>query len=108
MYGTEGSLKGWIEGSRWHHFDNSTVNPNEKPPAATRGGVTPPPPPGSMEGLWVNGEPRRLCTRPPPGVCRFESCSFHVCPENRHCLLRIWEAGRWWLACLNCPYRIEE
>lgn len=31
-----------------------------------------------------------------------------MCPDARHCLIRIYDAGRWFLACIHCPYRILE
>lgn len=31
-----------------------------------------------------------------------------MCPDGRHCLIRVYEAGRWFLKCLNCPYLVQE
>lgn len=30
------------------------------------------------------------------------------CKDGGHALIRIYEAGRWYLACVSCPYRILE
>lgn len=31
-----------------------------------------------------------------------------MCPDGRHCLIRVYEAGLWYLRCTNCPYLIQE
>ena len=27
---------------------------------------------------------------------------------KRHALIRVYSAGKWFLACVHCPYRIKE
>lgn len=27
---------------------------------------------------------------------------------NGHALIRVYEGGHWYLACVHCPYRIQE
>lgn len=31
-----------------------------------------------------------------------------TCANGRHALIRIYDAGRWYLACVHCPYRTQE
>lgn len=31
-----------------------------------------------------------------------------TCKKGGHALYRLWADGLWWLACCNCPYRIED